>query len=69
MRGRWLGHSVPIYDLWGNCVQNNSDFNKVIYDMRLAVSGGQPLFIVGLPMFALTLVDFLSLLWAPSTNI
>ena len=37
--------------------------------MRLAVSGGQPLYILGLIMFALSLVDFLSLLWSPSTNI
>ena len=38
-------------------------------EMRLAVSGGQPLFTLGLLMFALSLVDFLSLLWSPSTNI
>ena len=37
--------------------------------MRLAVSGAQPLFTVGLLMFALSLVDFLSLLLSPSTNI
>ena len=37
--------------------------------MQLAVSGGQPLFTLGLPMFALSLVVFLSLLWATSTNI
>ena len=38
-------------------------------EVRLVVSGGQPLFTLGLAMFALSLVDFLSLLWAPSTNI
>ena len=38
-------------------------------EMRLAVSGGQPLFTRGLLMFALSLVDFLSLLWSLSTNI
>ena len=37
--------------------------------MRLVVSGGQPLFTLGLLMFALSLVDFLSLLWNHSTNI
>ena len=31
--------------------------------------GGQPLFTLGLRMFALSLVDILSLLWSPSTNI
>ena len=35
--------------------------------MRLAVSGAQPLFTFGLLMFALSLVDFLSLLLSPST--
>ena len=36
-------------------------------EMRLAVSGAQPLFTLGLLMFALSLVDFLSLLLSPST--
>ena len=36
--------------------------------MRLAVSGGQPLLTFWLLMFALSLIDFLSLLWSPSTN-
>ena len=35
--------------------------------MRLAVSGAQPLFTLGLIIFALSLVDFLSLLLSPST--
>ena len=35
--------------------------------MRLAVSGAQPLFTLGLLMFAFSLVDFLSLLLGPST--
>ena len=35
--------------------------------MQLAVSGAQPLFTLGLLMFALSLVDFLSLLLSPST--
>ena len=35
--------------------------------MRLAVSGAQPLFTLGLLMFALSLVDFLSLLLSSST--
>ena len=38
-------------------------------EVWLAVSGGQPLFTLGLLMFALSLVDFLFLLWSPSTNI
>ena len=36
-------------------------------DVRLAVSGAQPLFTLGLLMFALSLVDFLFLLLSPST--
>ena len=36
--------------------------------MRLAVSGAQPLFTLGLLMFALSLVYFLSLLLSPSTD-
>ena len=35
-------------------------------EVRLAVSGAQPLFTLGLLMFALSLVDFLSLLLSPS---
>ena len=37
--------------------------------MRLTVSGAQPLFTLGLLMFALSLVDFLSLLLSPNTDI
>ena len=37
-------------------------------EMWLAVSGAQPLFTLGLLMFALSLVDFLSLLLSPSTD-
>ena len=36
-------------------------------EVRLAVSGTQPLFTLGLLMVALSLVDFLSLLLSPST--
>ena len=36
-------------------------------EVRMAVSGAQPLFTLGLLMFALSLVDFLSLLLSPST--
>ena len=36
-------------------------------EVRLAVSGAQPLFTLGLLMFALSLVDFLYLLLSPST--
>ena len=38
-------------------------------EVRLAVSGAQPLFTLGLLMFVLSLVDFLSLLLSPSTDI
>ena len=38
-------------------------------EVWLAVSGAQPLFTLGLLMFALSLVDFLSLLLNPSTDI
>ena len=37
--------------------------------VRWAVSGAQPLFTLGLLMLALSLVDFLSLLLSPSTDI
>ena len=37
--------------------------------VRLAVSGRQPLFTLGLFMFVLSLVDSLSLPWGPSTDI
>ena len=37
--------------------------------MGLAVSGGQPLFTLGLPMLASSLAYFLSLPWGPSTNV
>ena len=38
-------------------------------EVGLAVSGGQHLFTLGLPMLALSLKYFLSFLWGPSTNI
>ena len=37
-------------------------------EMRLAVSGAQPLFTLGLLMFALSLVDFLPLLLSSRTD-
>ena len=37
--------------------------------MPLAVSGGQTLFTLELPLFAISLVDILSLMWDISTNI
>ena len=37
-------------------------------EMQLAVNGGQPLFILGLPMFALSLEDFLSF-YTPATKL
>ena len=38
-------------------------------EMRLAVSGAQPLFTLGSLLFVLSLVDFLFLLLSPSTDI
>ena len=38
-------------------------------EVQLPVSGAQPQFTLGLLMFALFLVDFLSLLLSPSTDI
>ena len=38
-------------------------------EVRLAVSGGQPLFTLGLAMFALSLEHLLPLLWGPSSNL
>ena len=43
-------------------------FHTVCWD-AVGCDWGQPLFTLGLPMFALSLLHFLSLLWAPSTNI
>ena len=51
------------------CIEGPSEFSTQFAEMRLSVSGAQPLFTLGLHMFALSLADFLSLLWAPSTNI
>ena len=43
--------------------------SKPCTEVQLAVSVGQLLFTVGLPMFALSLVDLLFFLWGPCTNI
>ena len=44
------------------------DGNQMLHmEVRLAGIGAQPLFTLGLLMFALSLVDFLSLLLSPST--
>ena len=49
---------------WGSrCIFTQS------VDAWLAVSGGQPPFTLGLPMFVLSVEYFLSLPWGPSTNI
>ena len=50
------------------CIEGPSEFSTQSAEVRLAVTGEQPLFTLGLPMFALFLVDFLSLLWSPSGN-
>ena len=51
------------------CIEGPSEMCTQSAEVWLAVSGGQPLFTLGLLVFALSLVDFLSLLWSPSTNI
>ena len=38
-------------------------------NLRLTVNGGQPQLTIGLPMFTLSLENFLYVLWGPSTNI
>ena len=48
------------------CIEGPSEICTQSAEMRLAVSGGQPLFTLGLLMFALS---FLSLLWSHSINI
>ena len=51
------------------CIEDPGEFRSQSVEVRLAVSGGQPLFTLGLPMFSLSLQYFLSLLWGPSNNI
>ena len=41
------------------CIEGPSEFSSQSAEVRLAVSGEQPLFSLGLPMLALSLVDFL----------
>ena len=53
---------IGIYDIEGP-----SEICTQSAEVRLAVSGAQPLFTLGLLMFASSLVDFLSLLLSPST--
>ena len=50
------------------CTEGPSKFSTQSAEVRLAVSGGQLLFTLGLLMFALSLVDFRSLLWGPGTD-
>ena len=50
-------------------IESPSELCTQSAEMRLAVSGAKPLFTLGLLMFALSLVDFLSLLLSPSTDI
>ena len=54
--------------VWVYCIEGPSEFSSQFAEVRLAANGGQPLFTLGLPMFDLTRVHFLSLLWSPSTN-
>ena len=51
------------------CIEGLSELSSQSAEVRLAVSGGQPLFTLGLPMFALSLIAYPSLLPSPSTNI
>ena len=52
---------------WIYGIEGPSEIYTQSAEVRLAVSGAQPLFTLGLLMFALSLVDFLSLLLSPST--
>ena len=67
----WLLHSVESPStvdpsgIYG--IEGPSEICTQSAEVRLAVSGAQPLFTLGLLMFALSLVDFLSLLLSPST--
>ena len=54
---------------WMYCIEGPSDICRQSAEVRLAVSAGQPLFTLRLLIFALSFVDFLSLLWSPSANI
>ena len=51
------------------CTEGPSEFSTQSTEVQLATNGGQPLFALVLPMFALYLVNLLSLLWGPITNI
>ena len=53
---------------WIDCIEGQSEFSSQSAEVRLAVTGEQPLFTLGLPMLALSLADFLSLVWSHSTN-
>ena len=52
-----------IRDFMVYCIEG--EFSSQSTEERLAVSGVQPLFTLGSPMFALSPVDFLSVLWGP----
>ena len=56
----------PQWNIW---YWGPSEICRQSAEMRLTVSGAQPLFTLGLLMFALSLADFLSLLLSPSTDI
>ena len=51
------------------CIGGPSEICTQSAEVRLAVSGGQPPWTLGLPLFVLSLIDFLYLPWSPSTNI
>ena len=54
---------------WICCIEGPYEICTQSAEVRLVVSGGQPLLTLGLPIFALSLAEFLSLLWSPSTSI
>ena len=51
-----------------HCIEGPGEICPQSSEVRWAVSGAQPLFTLGLLMFALFLADFLSLLLSTSTN-
>ena len=57
----------PQWNVW--YIEGPSEICTQSAEVRLAVSGAQPMFTLGLLMLALSLVDFLSLLLNPSTDI
>ena len=66
--------NLPVWPVWGCPIyiwrdEGSREFCTHPAEVRFTVDGGQPLFALGSPMFALSLDDFLSLREGPGTNI